>query len=300
MDLASGSLTRSITGFNEPQGVAYIPETHSLFVSNGRNGTVDVIDTGTFWCSEDYLLLERRRQHEIRPGLQCSFRQTVRTRSYESGWTIQPSRSKSHNKPDTPQGISCRRWQLRILPVESAATSTKGREIGKLTAASLVVILAVVAVGILYLQSLNTGGQPRTSQTVPTSSTSVSSSSSQTGLAVVTVLSGSLKAADFKGAGTTTTFSCGTSAVGSYIRLSNSGSGTGSVIAVTLTWNGATDVFTPLGECLVGPAGYSSTTEYVLFSTTSRFTFSASVGGAVTGFVILSGGAEIAFAGSFE
>jgi len=119
-------------------------------------------------------------------------------------------------------------------------------------------------------------------------------------LAVVTVLSGSLKAADFKGAGTTTTFSCGTSAVGSYIRLSNSGSGTGSVIAVTFTWNGATDVFTPLGECLVGPAGYSSTTEYVLFSTTSRLTFSASVGGAITGFVILSGGAEIAFAGAFE
>ncbi len=48
VDLASGSLTRSITGFNEPQGVAYIRETRSLFVSNGGNGTVDVIDTGTF------------------------------------------------------------------------------------------------------------------------------------------------------------------------------------------------------------------------------------------------------------
>jgi len=181
------------------------------------------------------------------------------------------------------------------------ATSSKGREIGKVTAATLVVIVAVVAaVGIFYLQSLNTSGQPKTSQPVTTSSTSVSSSSSQTGLAEVTVLSGSLKAADFRAAGTSTTFICGTSAVGSYIRLSNSGSGTGSVTAVTLNWNGATDVFTPLGECLVGPAGYSSTTEYVLFSTTSRFTFSASVGGAVTGFVILSGGAEIAFAGSFE
>src|SRR5713226_6540070 len=48
VDLASGRLTRSIVGFNEPQGVAYIPETHSLFVSNGGNGTVDVIDTGSF------------------------------------------------------------------------------------------------------------------------------------------------------------------------------------------------------------------------------------------------------------
>jgi len=47
-DLASGRLIRSITGFNEPQGVLYIPESHSLFVSNGGNGTVDVIDTGTF------------------------------------------------------------------------------------------------------------------------------------------------------------------------------------------------------------------------------------------------------------
>ena len=48
VDLASGILIRSITGFNEPQGVAYIPETRSLFVSNGGNGTVDVIDTSTF------------------------------------------------------------------------------------------------------------------------------------------------------------------------------------------------------------------------------------------------------------
>ena len=48
VDLASGKLTRSITGFSEPQGVVYIPETHSLFVSNGGNGTVDVIDTSTF------------------------------------------------------------------------------------------------------------------------------------------------------------------------------------------------------------------------------------------------------------
>jgi len=187
------------------------------------------------------------------------------------------------------------------LLVESVATPTKGEGIGKVTAASLVVILAVVAaVGIFYLQGLNTSGQPRNSQTLTSSSTLVSSSSSQTGLAVVTVLSGSLKAADFKAAGTSTTFTCGTSAVGSHVRLSNSGSGTGSVIAVTINWNGATDAFTPLGECLVGPAGYASTTEYILFSTTSRLTFSASAGGAVTGFVILSGGAEIAFAGSFE
>jgi len=186
------------------------------------------------------------------------------------------------------------------LLVESVATPARRRGIGKVTIAGTVVILAVVAAGgIFYLQSLNTSGQPRTSQTV-TTSTSVSSSSSQTGLAVETVLSGSLKAADFKAEGTTTTFTCGTSAVGSYIRLSNSGSGTGSVITVTFTWNGATDVFTPLGQCLVGPAGYASTTEYILFSTTSRLTFSASAGGAVTGFVILSGGAEIAFAGSFE
>src|SRR6059036_2659856 len=48
VDLASGKLTRSITGFSEPQGVVYIPETRSLFVSNGGNGTVDVIDAGSF------------------------------------------------------------------------------------------------------------------------------------------------------------------------------------------------------------------------------------------------------------
>src|SRR6059036_3322515 len=48
VDLARGRLIRSIPGFNEPQGVVYIPQTHSLFVSNGGNGTVDVIDTSTF------------------------------------------------------------------------------------------------------------------------------------------------------------------------------------------------------------------------------------------------------------
>ena len=48
VDLARGRVIRSIAGFNEPQGVVYIPQTHSLFVSNGGNGTVDVIDTSTF------------------------------------------------------------------------------------------------------------------------------------------------------------------------------------------------------------------------------------------------------------
>ena len=53
------------------------------------------------------------------------------------------------------------------------------------------------------------------------------------------------------------------------------------------------------GLCRVVPAGYASTTEYVLFSTTSRLTFSLSAVGAVNGFVVLSTGAEISFTGSF-
>ncbi|TLX93077.1 MAG: hypothetical protein E6K96_09880 [Thaumarchaeota archaeon] len=178
--------------------------------------------------------------------------------------------------------------------------SENRRGVGRAVLAILVVILSgLAAVGIFYLQTRGTSGQQGTS-TSPSSVTSSSSTSSQGPLPAVTVLSGSLKAADFRASGTTITFTCGTSAVGSFIRLSNTGNGTGSIITVTVTWNGATDVFTPLGQCLVGPVGSPTAMEIILFSATSKTTFNASVGGAVSGFVILSSGAEIAYAGNFE
>jgi DNA-binding beta-propeller fold protein YncE len=43
VDLASGKV-RTIAGFNEPQGVAYIPFADSVYVANGGDGSVRVLD----------------------------------------------------------------------------------------------------------------------------------------------------------------------------------------------------------------------------------------------------------------
>jgi DNA-binding beta-propeller fold protein YncE len=37
-DLKSGIIIHSIKGFDEPQGVGYIPKTHEIFIANGGNG----------------------------------------------------------------------------------------------------------------------------------------------------------------------------------------------------------------------------------------------------------------------
>ena len=44
IDLASGKDIHSITGLHEPQGVFYVPESNRLFIANGDDGTVMVLD----------------------------------------------------------------------------------------------------------------------------------------------------------------------------------------------------------------------------------------------------------------
>ena len=41
-------LYRSITGFGEPQGVLYMPESKRLFIANGQADRVDIVDAGSF------------------------------------------------------------------------------------------------------------------------------------------------------------------------------------------------------------------------------------------------------------
>lgn len=48
VDLSTGKVARSLTGFAEPQGVLYRPETQRLYVANGADGTVRVWDTQSF------------------------------------------------------------------------------------------------------------------------------------------------------------------------------------------------------------------------------------------------------------
>src|SRR5262249_224870 len=44
VDLANRSVMRRISGLNEPQGVGYEPSTDTLYVANGRDGSVKLFD----------------------------------------------------------------------------------------------------------------------------------------------------------------------------------------------------------------------------------------------------------------
>src|SRR6266576_753163 len=43
VDLAAGKATRTITGFSEPQGVAYVPFADAVYVANGGDGSVRIL-----------------------------------------------------------------------------------------------------------------------------------------------------------------------------------------------------------------------------------------------------------------
>src|SRR5207237_5693468 len=46
-DTGSNRQAKSIAGFGEPQGLAYVPESNRLYVANGSAGRVDVLDGGS-------------------------------------------------------------------------------------------------------------------------------------------------------------------------------------------------------------------------------------------------------------
>lgn len=48
VDLKTNKVIHSITGLNEPQGIAFIPEENMLFVANGGNGACDVFNAATY------------------------------------------------------------------------------------------------------------------------------------------------------------------------------------------------------------------------------------------------------------
>ena len=47
LDIGANRHTKSIPGFGEPQGLAYLPESNRLYVANGSAGRVDVLDGGS-------------------------------------------------------------------------------------------------------------------------------------------------------------------------------------------------------------------------------------------------------------
>lgn len=48
VDLKAGKVVRSLAGFSEPQGVLFVPESDRLYVANGGDGAVHVVDAATF------------------------------------------------------------------------------------------------------------------------------------------------------------------------------------------------------------------------------------------------------------
>src|SRR6185437_9912598 len=48
VDLAAGSLLRTITGLSEPQGVGYEPSTDTLYVANARDGSVRLYEANEY------------------------------------------------------------------------------------------------------------------------------------------------------------------------------------------------------------------------------------------------------------
>jgi DNA-binding beta-propeller fold protein YncE len=48
LDTAGTRHLRSLSGFNEPQGIAYLPQGHRLYVANGEGSRLDVLDATSF------------------------------------------------------------------------------------------------------------------------------------------------------------------------------------------------------------------------------------------------------------
>ena len=59
IDLANKKLLRSVPGFNEPKWVVYRPESNRLYISNGGDGSVRVLDAQTFVQSKQYSFREK-------------------------------------------------------------------------------------------------------------------------------------------------------------------------------------------------------------------------------------------------
>lgn len=59
LDLKAGKTIRSLPGFAEPQGIAYVPELNRIFIANGQDGTCRILDgqsletISSVHCGED-------------------------------------------------------------------------------------------------------------------------------------------------------------------------------------------------------------------------------------------------------
>jgi hypothetical protein len=120
------------------------------------------------------------------------------------------------------------------------------------------------------------------------------------GTAQVTVTGTALLAANFLSGGTTKTFTCATTSAGSYLTLTNTGSGSASVTTISFTWAGGNTAYTGPTNCSIAASGSSTATTYVVFPATSTISPSAISGQTFTGTVTLSNGTQLLFTGTWQ
>ena len=69
VDLKKGERIRSITGLSEPQGVAYIPESNTILVSNRGDGTCKLFNADTYELISTINLSDDADNVRYYPGL---------------------------------------------------------------------------------------------------------------------------------------------------------------------------------------------------------------------------------------
>ena len=118
--------------------------------------------------------------------------------------------------------------------------------------------------------------------------------------AQVAVTGTALKASDFLSGGSTKTFTCATTSSGSYMTLTNTGSGSAAEATVSFTWAGGTTAYVGPTNCNIGASGSATATTYLLFPATSQITPSATAGQSYSGTVTLSNGAQLLFTATWQ
>jgi flagellin-like protein len=99
----------------------------------------------------------------------------------------------------------------------------------------------------------------------------------------------------------TTTFTCSpTTQTPAYFTLTNTGTASATVTGITITWAGASNVFTPAAACSVGAAGSPTATQYLSVGATAKLTVGAISGQTYSVTVTLSNGASILYTGTFQ
>ena len=116
----------------------------------------------------------------------------------------------------------------------------------------------------------------------------------------VSVTGTALLAADFTAAGTTSTFTCSSSASGGWLAVTNTGTASARVTGVTITWGGANDAYTLSGSCSIDAVGGASATYFITFPATTNVTVDAAAGQTYTGTVVMSNGAQLLFTGIWQ